>query len=175
LSKQNKESLKIADVQEWIEQANQITEQFNPKDLSTSLCALAKLIVDHKLKFHLEPSFIKSCFLNAQSRIEDFEAQELLVLIHSLANLSMYCLSACLVLLLLLLLQARTSNSSWSAVYAQRTACKMSMIVHSTEFVPCVPAATAAGNNESQQLECIFKLMGAPSEQNWPGVSQLEL
>eukprot|EP00882_Tetradesmus_deserticola_P033893 GHRQ01038751.1.p1 GENE.GHRQ01038751.1~~GHRQ01038751.1.p1 ORF type:complete len:350 (+),score=162.66 GHRQ01038751.1:859-1908(+) len=30
------------------------------------------------------------------------------------------------------------------------------------------------GNNESQQLECIFKLMGAPSEQNWPGVSSLE-
>jgi hypothetical protein len=44
---------------------------------------------------------------------------------------------------------------------------------------PCVhaaaAAAAAAGNNESQQLECIFKLMGAPSEQNWPGVSQLEL
>ncbi|WIA40855.1 hypothetical protein OEZ86_004522 [Tetradesmus obliquus] len=30
------------------------------------------------------------------------------------------------------------------------------------------------GNNESQQLDCIFKLMGAPSEQNWPGVSGLE-
>jgi hypothetical protein len=36
-------------------------------------------------------------------------------------------------------------------------------------------AAAAAGNNESQQLDCIFKLMGAPSEQNWPGVSNLEL
>ncbi|KAF8062780.1 CDKC-1 [Scenedesmus sp. PABB004] len=30
------------------------------------------------------------------------------------------------------------------------------------------------GNNEQQQLDWIFKLMGAPSEQNWPGVSELE-
>jgi hypothetical protein len=36
-------------------------------------------------------------------------------------------------------------------------------------------AAAAAGNNEAQQLDCIFKLMGAPSEQNWPGVESTEL
>lgn len=35
------------------------------------------------------------------------------------------------------------------------------------------PAST--GNNEQQQLDYIFKLMGAPSEENWPGVSGLEL
>jgi hypothetical protein len=32
-----------------------------------------------------------------------------------------------------------------------------------------------AGNNEAAQLEAIFKMMGLPNEQTWPGVSQLSL
>jgi hypothetical protein len=72
---------------------------------------------------------------------------------------------------LLLLLQAMISRSSCTAC----SACRLQAGAHAPDVLRVCLHGGAAGNNESQQLECIFKLMGAPSEQNWPGVSQLEL
>jgi hypothetical protein len=31
-----------------------------------------------------------------------------------------------------------------------------------------------AGSNEINQLDCILKMMGAPTEKTWPGVSKLK-
>lgn len=39
----------------------------------------------------------------------------------------------------------------------------------------CVVAVPPAGNNEAAQLDHIFKLMGRPSEETWPEVTQLSL